>query len=146
MDKMWEISHCLYKIGGVKPIARLFELIGFVINSNAISARSSIGKGTIFHHHGCGCVVHDKTVIGKNCKIFQNTTIGSKFPDGVCEGGAPVIGNNVFIGAGAVILGNIKIGDNAIIGANAVVLRDIPQNAIAIGVPAKIKSSRMDVK
>ena len=72
--------------------------------------------------------------------------MGSKFSNGLCEGGAPMIGNNVFIGAGAVILGNIKIGDNAIIGANSVVLRDIPANAIAIGVPAKIKSIRMDVK
>lgn len=146
MDKMWEISHSLYKIGGVKPLARLVELIGFIVNSNAISARANIGKGTVFYHHGCGCVVHDKTIIGRNCKIFQNTTMGSKFSNGLCEGGAPMIGNNVFIGAGAVILGNIKIGDNAIIGANSVVLRDIPANAIAIGVPAKIKSIRMDVK
>lgn len=54
------------------------------------------------------------------------------------DGGAPIIGNHVLIGAGAVILGNIKIGDNVNIGANAVVLRDIPDNSIAVGVPAKI--------
>ena len=146
MDKIWEISHCLYKIGGVKLFARAFELLGFIINSNAISAKASIGKGTVFHHHGCGCVIHDKTIIGKNCKIFQNTTIGSKWSNGICEGGAPVIGDNVFIGAGAVILGDITIGDNSIIGANAVVLNNIPSNVIAIGIPAKIITNRMDVE
>ena len=139
MNRLWEISHYLYKKGGVKPLARALELISFIVNSNAVSAQADIGEGTIFYHHGCGCVVHEKTIIGKNCNIFQNTTFGSKWSNGICEGGAPIIGNNVFIGTGAVILGEIKIGDHAIIGANAVVLKDVPSYAIATGIPAKIK-------
>lgn len=82
--------------------------------------------------------MHPKTVIGSNCKIFQSVTIGSKWTNGFCTGDAPYIGDNVMIGAGAVILGNITIGNNVIIGANAVVLRDIPPNSFVVGVPGKI--------
>ena len=110
-----------------------------VIYSNSISSSCQIGQGTEFMHHGMGTTIHAKAVIGDNCKIFQNVTIGSKWTDGICEDEAPVIGDNVIIGAGAVILGNIKIGNNVIIGANAVVVSDIPDNSIAVGVPAKVK-------
>ena len=109
-----------------------------IIYGNAISAKASIGQNTIFHHHGLGCVVHDNTVIGNNRHIFQNVTIGSRWPNGICDGTSPIIGDNVMIGAGAVIIGNIEIGDNVSVGANAVVLTDIPDNSIAVGVPARI--------
>ena len=87
-------------------------------------------------------MVHEDAVIDEECIIFQNVTIGSKWPDGECEGGAPKIGRHVFIGAGAIILGNINIGDNVIIGANAVVITSIPSNSIAVGVPVKIMEKR----
>ena len=126
------------KFGGGKTIARMLELVNFIVSSNAISCKADVGVGTIFHHHGCGCVVHDDAIIGKDCDIFQNVTIGSKWGSGICEGSCPIIGNNVFIGAGAVLLGNIRIGNNCIIGANAVVTKDMPDYSIAMGVPAKI--------
>lgn len=84
-------------------------------------------------------MVHPKAIIGENCKIFQGVTIGSKWSNASCLGEAPHIGNNVMIGAGAVILGNISIGDNAIIGANAVVTHSVPANSLAVGVPATLK-------
>lgn len=115
------------------------ERIGNTIFCNAVSAEADIGDNTEFYHHGIGCVVHSKAKIGNNCVIFQNSTLGSKWSDGICEGEAPMIGNNVMIGAGAIILGKITVGDNSIIGANAVVLKDVPPNSIALGVPAKIK-------
>ena len=104
--------------------------------SHAISAQATVGEGTKFIHHGLGTVIHQRTVIGKNCTVFQNVTVGIKnsMKD---EKGVPVIGDNVTIGAGSVLLGNIYIGDNAVIGANAVVLKDIPAGAMAVGVPAK---------
>lgn len=80
-----------------------------------------------------------RIVIGEDCKIFQGVTIGSKWSKASCLGEAPRIGNNVMIGAGAVILGNITIGDDSIIGANAVVTHSIPKNSLAVGVPAIIK-------
>ena len=83
--------------------------------------------------------IHARAVIGKDCKIFQGVTIGSKWSNGIYSGGAPHIGNNVMIGAGAVILGDISVGDNSIIGANAVVIHNVPENSFAVGVPAVIK-------
>lgn len=93
-------------------------------------------------------MIHERTVIGSNCGIFQKVSMGSKWPGGICGGGAPHIGNNVFIGAGAVIFGDIKIGYNSIIGANAVVTKDVSENSIAVGVPAiisKRKCNRADL-
>ena len=97
----------------------------------SVSIDAEIGDGTIFYHRGIGCVVHPKAVIGKNCKIFQSVTIGSKWSKANCLGEAPRIGDNVMIGAGAVILGNI--------GANAVVTHSVPANSLALGDPATIK-------
>lgn len=114
--------------------------MSFAFGSHAVSAKATIGNGTIFHHHALGCTVHSKCVIGCNGHIFPNVTIGSKWLNGVCEGDAPRIGDRVFIGAGAVLLGYIKIGDDVIIGSNAVVACDVPSNSIAVGVPARIKS------
>lgn len=127
-------------LGGVLvPVARFFEILSYIVGANAISAKSEIGNGTKFYHRGVGCVVHNKTVIGENCTIFGNVTMGSKWSHGKCEGEAPVIGKNVLIGAGAVILGAVHIGNNAIIGANAVVTMDVPEGKMAVGIPAVIK-------
>lgn len=84
--------------------------------------------------HPNGVVIHPNAVIGPNCLIFQQVTIGSR---GFNE--LPIIGGHVDIGAGAKILGAVKIGNHALIGANAVVLTDIPDGYIAVGVPAITK-------
>lgn len=107
--------------------------------SNHISAKAEIGSRTEFYHYGLGCVVHPDTIIGEDCVIFQNVTIGSKWKDGKCEGASPKIGNRVMIGAGAVLLGDVYIGDDVIVGANAVVICNVPDGHIALGVPAIIK-------
>ena len=83
--------------------------------------------------HPNGVVVHQDVTIGHGCMIMQQVTIGQ-----LSEGKVPVIGNDVYIGAGAKILGGIIINDNAVIGANAVVLIDVPAGKTAVGVPAKI--------
>jgi serine O-acetyltransferase len=90
-----------------------------------------IGPG-LFFLHGFATIVSAKS-IGNNCWINQQVTIGYTTPEG-----APVIGNNVRIYAGAKILGDIKIGNNVIIGANAVVVKNIPDNCTVVGVPAYI--------
>lgn len=128
------------KNGGVPhKISRIIELINHILCSCSVSIEAEIGDGTVFYHRGIGCVVHPKTIIGEDCKIFQGVTIGSKWSGANCLGEAPHIGNNVMIGAGAVILGNISIGDNVIIGANAVVTHNVPSDSLAVGVPAMIK-------
>lgn len=73
--------------------------------------------------------------IGRNLRIKNNVTIGNKNDD---ENLRPVIGDNVYIGAGAIIIGNITIGDNVTIGAGTVAVKSIPANSIAVGNPARI--------
>jgi len=93
-----------------------------------------VGKNFRIDHFG-GIIISGYAEFGDNCVIRNGVTVGLRHIDNPV---APKIGNNVNIGAGAVILGDITIGDNVDIGANAVVIKDVPANSIAVGVPAKI--------
>lgn len=94
---------------------------------------AKIGKNAYFPHRAIGVVIHEKAIIGDNARIQANVVIGGKG-----QSGLPLIGNNVQIGANAVIVGGVEVGDNAIVGAGAVVLKDIPAACVACGVPATI--------
>ena len=145
MTVLWRIAHLLYYRGGVmRGIARVFEFLNYWICANAISAQADIGANTKFWHRGLGCTVHYKAKIGKNCRILPNVMIGSKFANGVPDALVPVIGDNVFIGTGAVVIGNIRIGNNVIIAANSVVTKDVPDDCYAIGSPAITKPRKND--
>jgi serine acetyltransferase len=100
---------------------------------------AQIGQGVIIEHQH-GIVIHGNVVIGDNCIIRQGVTIGIRYMDRLTE--APVIGNNVNIGAGAKLLGKITIGDNVNIGANAVVISSFLSNNIVAGIPAKLLIKR----
>ena len=91
----------------------------------------SIGPGLFIQHGVCTIIAADS--IGKNCSINQQVTIG--YSDDVNR---PTIGDNVRITAGAKVIGGVKIGDNVTVGANAVVLKDVPNNCVVVGVPARI--------
>jgi putative colanic acid biosynthesis acetyltransferase WcaB len=99
--------------------------------------KTIIGKNTRIYH-GQGLVINDKTLIGDNCILRHNTTIGVAKTDNDFGGQAPVIGNFVDIGAGAIILGNIRIGNYACIAAGSVVIKDVPDYGIVGGNPAKL--------
>lgn len=107
--------------------------IFFLFNS-FIPYTCEIGNGTTFGYKGMGVVIHSRAVIGRDCTIAQQVTIGGR--SGIYE--VPVIGDNVYLGAGCKVLGNVKIGNNSIVGANAVVLHDVPDNAVVAGIPARI--------
>lgn len=98
---------------------------------------TEIGAGFYIGHFGT-IVISPMAIIGKNCNISQGVTVGQTNRGNRL--GVPTIGDNVYIGPGAKIIGNIKIGDNVAIGANAVVTKDLPDNAVAVGIPAKIIS------
>lgn len=97
---------------------------------------ASIGRRVIIEHQS-GIVIHGATVIGDDCIIRQNCTFGIRRMGELSK--APVLGRGVDVGAGAVILGDVRIGDFAVIGANAVVLHNVPAGAMAVGVPAVVK-------
>ena len=97
-----------------------------------IPLRTQLGGGLIMTHPN-GIVIHPDALIGVNCLILQQVTIGV----GPVEG-TPIIGGHVDIGAGAKILGGIHIGNHVKIGANSVVLQDVPEWSTAVGIPAKI--------
>lgn len=132
--KWYKLSRTLY-LHHVPCIPMLIKGMIRVLWGGVIPYQADIGEGTIFGYQGIGIVIHKKSVIGKNCHISQCVTLGG---GGGPEGGLPVLGDNVVIGVGAVVLGHVHIGDNATIGANAVVLNDIPADAVAVGAPAKV--------
>lgn len=118
-------------------LAFLFEKLMHYTTITWISRRAKIQPGFVIRHVG-GIVVGGKTHIGKNCEIRQGVTFGGnlgKEKNGTTQ---PILGDNILIGAGAKILGPIRIGNNCIIGANAVVVTDIPENSVAGGIPAKV--------
>lgn len=94
-----------------------------------------LGRGVTFEHQH-GIVIHGQAKIGDGCIIRQGVTIGNKSLDAPFD--APSIGSYVNVGAGAKILGRVTIGSYAAIGANAVVTSDIPDYAVAVGIPAKV--------
>lgn len=95
-----------------------------------ISEYASIGSVVLPHPHNI--VIGRNVRIGENCTIYHDVTIGQNLDM------FPKIGDNVIVYTGAKIIGGITIGDNAVIGANAVVIKDVPQNAIVAGIPAKV--------
>ena len=129
------LCHFLYK-HKLYFLARLFSQIARFFTGIEIHPGAKIGR-KFFIDHGMGIVIGETATIGDNCTIYHNVTLGGTGKDKVKR--HPDIGNNVLIGAGAQILGPIKIGDNAKIGANATILKDVPKNATAVEF-GKIKS------
>ena len=117
-----------------QPVRFLAERSIEITTGISIPVQARIGHGFRIHHFG-NIVMHPETRIGDGCTIYQGVTLG----DLGGYGGAPSVGNNTLIGAGAKVLGNISIGDDCIIGANAVVLQSVPSGSIAVGIPAVIK-------
>jgi len=122
-----------------KPFSLLYKtLYKFiqVITGIELPCEVTVGKNFRIDHFG-GIIISGFASFGDNCVIRDGVTVGLRRVD---DPVAPQIGNNVDIGTGAKVLGGITIGDNVVIGANAVVLEDVPSNSIAVGVPARIKS------
>ena len=130
----YRIAHVLVKAKipffprWISQTARFFT--GIEIHPGA-----QIGKG-LFIDHGTGVVVGETTIIGNNVTLFQGVTLGGTGKE--CGKRHPTLGDNIVVGTGAKVLGNIEVGSNSYIGANAVVLRNVPPNATVVGVPGRV--------
>lgn len=134
MIVLFRLASFLYR-HRIPVIPRFIYMLNRVLFSIALPPSVKVGRNVLFGYSGLGIVVHARCVIGNDVKVSQNVTIGGRsghFP-------VPIIEDNVEIGAGACILGPVRIGKGAKIGANAVVLTDVPAGAIAVGVPAKLR-------
>ncbi|MCU0666848.1 MAG: serine O-acetyltransferase [Candidatus Omnitrophica bacterium] len=130
----YRIAHFLYKINLVF-FARCISQFARFTTGIEIHPGSRIGRG-LFIDHGLGVVIGETAVVGDNVLLYQGVTLGGT---GIQQGKRhPTVGNNVVVGAGAKVLGNITVGDNSYIGANAVVIKDVPPNSTVVGVPGKI--------
>jgi len=109
-----------------------------IVTGIELPCEAEVGRNFIIDHSG-GIVISGDARFGDNCRIRNGVVVGLAHVD---ERGAPVIGNNVDIGAGAKVLGRIRVGNDVLIGANAVVTKDVPDGSVAVGVPAVLKPRR----
>lgn len=133
----------LYRVGSkylfLRPFVAIYALY-YLKSSQIMTGISlpiglSVGKGLMISHPG-SIIVHPLAKLGSNINLAPGTVIGYGVVNGV--GGYPVLGDDIFIGPGAKIFGPIHIGNNVQVGANAVIIRDVEANCKAVGVPAKV--------
>ena len=124
------------------PFSMLYRLMFRRVRNHygiELSYEVQLGRRVVIEHQG-GIVIHGNCVIGDECIIRQGVTLGNRTIEEHDK--APVLGRGVNVGAGAKVLGAIKLDDGAQIGANAVVLHDVPAGATAVGIPAKVRQPR----
>ena len=126
----YRIAHFFYKLH-LKGFARFITNINRFLTGIEIHPGAKIGKN-LFIDHGMGVVIGETAEIGDNCTIYQCATLGGTGKERNKR--HPTLKDNVVVGAGAKVLGNITIGNNVKIGANAVVLKDVPDDCTVVGV------------
>jgi serine O-acetyltransferase len=132
--QLHRLAHTLHRHGLRLP-ARLISHLGRSLTGIEIHPCAQIGEG-FFIDHGMGVVIGETTIIGDNCHLFQGVTLGGTSTKRAKR--HPTLGNGVVVGAGAKIIGAVKIGDDAKIGAGSVVVTNVPPNATVVGVPGHI--------
>ena len=132
------IAHALHRLH-IPVLPRLVMTGARWLTGIEIHPAARIGRG-LFIDHGMGVVIGETAVIGENVTLFQGVTLGGT---GKEKGKRhPTIGDNVVIGAGAKVLGNITIGNDSMVGANAVVIRDVPEHSTVVGVPGRVTRTK----
>ena len=130
----YRFAHRLYK-WNIPLVPRVISYLTRIITGIEIHPGAEIGR-RFFIDHGEGVVIGETTIIGDNVTLYQGVTLGGTGK----ESGKrhPTLGNNVIVGAGAKVLGNITIGDNVRIGAGSVVVEDVPEHSTVVGIPGRV--------
>ena len=135
-----------YRVGnwchrrGVPVVPVVMKAFTRLLLSSHVPCEATIGQGSILGYGGLGTVIHQRAVIGENVMIGTRVTVGGRSH----ERDVPIIEDDVFIGAGACVLGPVRVGRGAVIGANAVVIEDVPPRSVVAGVPAKVIRKDID--
>lgn len=132
------LAHTLLK-WHIPVLPRLISHIGRFCTGIEIHPGATIGEG-FFVDHGMGVVIGETSVIGDNVTLYQGVTLGGTSQQHVKR--HPTLGNNVVVGVGAQVIGDITIGDNAKVGAGSVVITSVPPNATVVGVPGRVVAMR----
>lgn len=130
---IYRFGHWLHRLGLVR-LAKVVSYVNRFLFACWCPSSAQIGKNFKLGYWGLGVVIHSNTRIGDRCLVAQNVTIGRNFGDKE----VPAIGNDVYIGAGSVVFGEISIGDNVIIGSNSLVNKSVPANCTVVGNPFRI--------
>jgi serine O-acetyltransferase len=120
----------------VRYLPALIKARSISITGAEIAYEADIGLGLVITHP-VGVVVGSRVKIGKNCTIMQGVNLGEKWADR-CGKQVPIIGDDVILGAGSMVLGGVEIGDGVTVGANSVVMESIPPHRVVAGIPARI--------
>jgi len=129
-----KMSNFIWKLN-LKLLAKFFSHFSRFLTGIEIHPAVKIGKN-LFIDHGMGIVIGETTIIGNNVSLYQGVTLGGL--KNIKQKRHPTLDDNVIVGAGAKVLGPIKIGKNSKIGANSVVTKNIPPNTTVVGIPARI--------
>ena len=132
--QLHRLAHALHRLR-VPLIPRLTSQLGRFLTGVEIHPGAKIGEG-LFIDHGMGVVIGETAEIGDDCSLFQSVTLGGTSTKRAKR--HPTLGNNVVVGAGASLIGAIRVGDNVRIGAGSVVVTSGPDNATVVGVPGHV--------
>jgi len=138
---LYLVARTLFEIH-VPVLPKLIQLLIRLMFGCSIPYTAKIGKNTVLGYGGLGIVIHARCVIGENCVIGPGVTLGGTSH----RYEVPILGANVLVGTGAKILGPVNIGNNVVIGANAVVNKNVPDNSLVGGVPAKIIKENINIE
>lgn len=140
----YRAAHWCYK-HHLTPIAVIIFGFQFIVFHNYIHYKAEIGKGTLCAGKATGIYIHKGAKVGSNCVFAHQISVGGRGgPTNTRK--LPVIGNNVYVGTGAKILGDLTVGDDVVIGANAVVTKDVPSNCVIAGIPARVIRTGVHMK
>lgn len=138
---MWHrMNHALWE-HGFRALARVFSNIARMLTGVEIHPAATIGQ-RLFIDHGTGIVIGQTAIIGDDVTLYHGVTLGGVGNGAAGEKRHPTIHDGAMIGSGAQILGDITIGRHAKVGSNSVVICDVPDNATAIGVPARVLAGK----